>query len=64
MYFKVKYLKPKYMKQYETPLCEVFLLEMEADFVNGASAGGFPVDPVNPFGSNSDGIMEEDEDYE
>ena len=52
------------MNHYETPLCEVSPLEMEADFVNGASAGGFPVDPVNPFGSNSVGIMEEDEEYE
>jgi hypothetical protein len=52
------------MRQYESPLCEVFPLETETDFLNGASAGGFPVDPVNPFGSNSDGIMEEDEDYE
>ena len=52
------------MKQYETPLCEVFPVEMEEDFVNGASAGGFPVDPVSPFGSDSNGIMEEDEEYE
>ena len=52
------------MKQYETPRCEVSPLDLETDFMNGASAGGFPVDPVNPFGSNSDGIMEEDEEYE
>lgn len=51
------------MKPYEAPLCKVSPLNLEADFLNGASAGGFPVDPVNPFGSNSNGIME-DEEYE
>jgi hypothetical protein len=52
------------MNLYETPLCRACPLDLEADFLNGASAGGFPVDPVNPFGSNSNGIMVEDEDYE
>ena len=52
------------MKQYEAPLSRVSPLDLEVDFLNGASAGGFPVDPVNPFGSNSNGIMVEDEDYE
>ena len=51
------------MRQYESPLCEVFPLETETDFLNGASAGGFPVDPVNPFGGNSNSVMEEDEEY-
>jgi hypothetical protein len=52
------------MKQYETPLCRACPLDLEADFLNGASAGGFPVDPVNPFGGNSNSVMEEDEEYE
>ena len=52
------------MKQYEAPLCRVSPLDLEADFLNGASAGGFPVDPVNPFGGNSNSVMEEDEEYE
>ena len=51
------------MKKYESPRCEVDLLDLEADFLTGASAGGFPVDPTNPFGGNSNGVMEED-DYE
>jgi hypothetical protein len=50
------------MKQYETPSCRVKQLDLEVSFLAGGSAGGFPVDPVNPFG-NSSGIMEED-DYE
>ena len=47
------------MKQYETPQCRVRQLEQEVSFLTGASGGGFPVDPTNPFG-NSSGIMEED----
>ena len=46
------------MKLYETPLCRACPLDLEADFLNGASAGGFPVDPVSPFGGNS-AVMEE-----
>lgn len=49
------------MKTYETPCCAVDLLELETDFLTGASAGGFPVDPTNPFGGNSSGVMEEDD---
>ena len=52
------------MKQYEAPLSRVSPLDLEADFLNGASAGGFPVDPVNPFGGNSNSVLEEDEVYE
>jgi hypothetical protein len=51
------------MKNYETPCCEVIEVEMETSCVTGASAGGFPVDPRDPF-SNSSGIMEEEDDYE
>ena len=51
------------MKHYEIPACEVSQLDWEESFLTGASAGGFPVDPKNPFGGNSSGIMEED-DYE
>lgn len=47
------------MKQYETPRCNVRQLALEASFVTGASGGGFPVDPADPFGTGS-GIMEED----
>ena len=50
------------MKQYETPSCRDKQHDLEVAFLAGGSAGGFPVDPVNPFG-NSSGIMEED-DYE
>ena len=49
------------MKKYEIPLCEVESLEMETSFLTGASAGGYPSDPVNPFGSRSSGIYEEDD---
>lgn len=49
------------MKQYEAPLCEELLLEQEESFLTGASAGGYPVDPVNPFRSRSRDLMEEDE---
>jgi hypothetical protein len=52
------------MNHYEAPLCKVSPLNLETDFLNGASAGGFPVDPVNPFGGNSNSVMEEDEEYE
>ena len=51
------------MKQYEAPRCDADRLVLETSFLTGASAGGFPVDPSNPFGGNSSGIMEED-DYE
>jgi hypothetical protein len=50
------------MKNYEIPCCEIIWLDMETSCVTGASAGGFPVDPRDPFSSSS-GIMEED-DYE
>lgn len=52
------------MKQYETPRCWASPLDLEADFLNGASAGGFPVDPINPFGGGSNSVLEEDEEYE
>ena len=52
------------MKQYETPRCWASPLDLEADFLNGASAGGFPVDPINPFGGDSSSVLEEDEAYE
>ena len=52
------------MKQYEAPQCEVSPLDLETDFMNSATGGGFPVNPVDPFGNNSNGIMEEDEEYE
>ena len=52
------------MKQYETPRCRACPLDLEAAFLNGASAGGFPVDPVHPFGGNSNSVLEEDEVYE
>ena len=63
MYFKVKYLKPKYMKQYETPLCEVVLLDEKGPFMadTGASTSGYPVDPVTPFHSRRNQWMEEDD---
>ena len=50
------------MKQYETPRCRACPLDLEAAFLNGASAGGFPVDPVDPFGTHSGVLMEEDYD--
>jgi len=46
------------MKPYETPSCRVRPLDLEVSFLNGGSAGGFPVDPVDPFG-NSSAVMEE-----
>lgn len=49
------------MKHYEAPFCEVDRLETETSFLTGASGGGFPADPKDPF-SNSSGIIEEDED--
>jgi hypothetical protein len=52
------------MKQYETPQCWASPLDLEAAFLNGASAGGFPVDPINPFGGGSNSVLEEDEAYE
>lgn len=52
------------MKQYETPRCWASPLDLEADFLNGASAGGFPVDSINPFGGGSNSVLEEDEEYE
>jgi hypothetical protein len=39
------------MKKYETPCCEVDLIDMETSFLTGASAEGFPVDQTNPFES-------------
>ena len=50
------------MKNYQIPACRVCPLRLEESFLTGASAGGFPVDPSNPFSTGS-GIMEED-DYE
>lgn len=51
------------MKEYEAPFCEVDLIEMERSFLTGASAEGFSVDKVDPFGNSSSGTMMED-DYE
>lgn len=48
------------MKQYEAPSCRVRPLELEVSFLNGGSAGGFPVDPADPFGTQSGVLMEED----
>jgi hypothetical protein len=47
------------MKPYETPSCRCRSLDLEVTFLNGGSAGGFPVDPVDPFGTSS-GVMEEE----
>ena len=47
-----------WMKSYETPSCRCRSLDLEVSFLNGGSAGGFPVDPVDPFGTSS-GLMEE-----
>ena len=51
------------MKAYEAPFCEIDLIEMETSFLTGASAGGFSVNQVDPFGNSSNGTMMED-DYE
>jgi hypothetical protein len=51
------------MKKYETPFCRVKEIDLETSFLTGASAGGFPVDPSNPFSSSTNGLMGED-DYE
>ena len=48
------------MKNYVTPSCRVSRLDFEKSFLTGASAGGFPVDPTDPFGGNSNGVMEDD----
>ena len=50
------------MKKYESPSSRVRPLELEVAFLNGGSAGGFPVDPVDPFGTHSGVLMEEDYD--
>lgn len=47
------------MREYVTPDCRVRELDLETSFVTGASGGGFPVDPADPFGTGF-GIMEED----
>jgi len=47
------------MKPYEPPSCRCRSLDLEVTFLNGGSAGGFPVDPVDPFGTSS-GVMEEE----
>ena len=51
------------MKQYVAPDSRVRPLDLETSFLAGGSAGGFPVDPVDPFRSPAAGWMEED-DYE
>lgn len=51
------------MKEYEAPFCEIDSIEMEMSFLTGASAGGFSVDRVDPFGNSTNGTMMED-DYE
>ena len=51
------------MKSYETPYSSVDWLELEESFLTGASADGFTVVHSNPFGSSTNGLMEED-DYE
>jgi hypothetical protein len=51
------------MKQYETPRCEVVLLDEKGPFMadTGASTSGYPVDPVTPFHSRRNQWMEEDD---
>lgn len=51
------------MKPYESPSCEIDIIQQEKSFVTGASTEGYPVTPVNPFGPYSTNTMEED-DYE
>ena len=52
------------MKQYVVPDSRVRQLDLETSFLTGGSAGGFPVDPVDPFRSPAAGWMMEDDDYE
>ena len=49
------------MREYESPFCRVKEIDLESSFLTGASAGGFPVDPSNPFGSGTNGLMEGDD---
>ena len=49
------------MKGYVSPSCTVDLLEQESSFLTGASSEGYPVTPVNPFGTNSSTMGEEDD---
>lgn len=49
------------MKKYETPSCRAKEIDLETSFLTGASAGGFPVDPSNPFSSGASGLMEGDD---
>jgi hypothetical protein len=48
------------MKEYVSPDCRVRQLDLEASFLTGGSAGGFPVDPSDPFNSRSNWTMEDD----
>ena len=50
----------KTMNIYVAPDSRVRQLDLETSFLTGASAGGFPVDPTDPFGGNSNGVMEDD----
>lgn len=52
------------MKKYVAPDSRVRLLDLETSFLTGGSAGGFPVDPVDPFRSPSAGWMMEEDEYE
>lgn len=49
------------MKRYVKPESRVRQLDLETSFLAGGSAGGFPVDPVDPFRSPAGWMMEEDE---
>ena len=48
------------MKKYESPFCEMEIIEQEKSFLQSvtASSDDYPVTPSNPFSSN---VMEDDD---
>lgn len=48
------------MKKYETPSCEVDLLEQGLSFMADATTSGYGVDQSRPFGARRNNWTEED----